>query len=79
MNSQKHHYLHVFVCLHACVCEQKTVGMVGVAYKGRGGGWGGWGVCSEYTAAERICSIHSLRNRSRILPACVATCQNLSS
>lgn len=55
------------------VWNQKTVGIVGVVVSL------GWGGCSEYTAAEHICSIHSLRNRSRILPACVATCQNLSS
>lgn len=44
----------------------------------------GRGVClygggSEFTVTEHVCSIHSLRNRSRILPACVATCQKLSS
>ncbi len=66
MNSQKHHYLHVFACLCVCVCvcEQAK------------DSWDGGGVVK---GGESICSIHSLRNRSRILPACVATCQNLSS
>lgn len=53
---------------------KRTVGMMGGCCKG---GWRGW--CSEYKTAEHICGIHSLGNRSRILPACVATCQNLSS
>lgn len=57
-----------------CLCgDKRTVGMVGGCCKGR------WRGGSEYKTAEHICGIHSLGNRSRILPACVATCQNLSS
>lgn len=74
MNSQKRHYLRVFVRVR--VCEQRTVGMSGGAAAAAAGG----GYCKEREGyRESICSIHSLRNRSRILPACVATCQNLSS
>lgn len=67
VNSQKHHYLRVFMCLYVCERKKKTVGLVGGRGEEREG------------HAERICSTNSLRNRSRSLPACVATCQNLSS
>lgn len=64
------------------VCKQKDSWDGGERESEGGGGERerkGGGGYTEYTAAECICSIRSLRNRSRILPACVATCQNLSS
>lgn len=65
------------------MCKEKTG-----SWDSGGSCWGGEGgeevggvmlVCSEYAAAEHVCSVHSLRNRSRILPACTATCPNLLS
>lgn len=64
-HTQKQRDLLKCECVSVCVCEPDI--------KDVGGGSG------EHTAAEPICRIHSLRNGSRILLACVATCQNLSS